>query len=109
MKTRILFLIFFTIVFIKGNADPFMDKYGIGIVKVGYTIKDGGMPDRYWIDLYDTLCDTIPSAQRHIFFDKTPLYDSLRSELNYLHFDFIGGVEMVCIEKRGDWFKVRIK
>jgi len=93
-------------------AQVFEDKYGIGIVSAK------GIPDyivnkystNYQINLYDdTTTLNLNPTKTYKINSREDKYWEVNKELNPLDLYHFSGMVMVCVEKRGEWFKVRIK
>ena|SRR5687767_72507 len=92
----------------SSKADTFQDKYGIGIIIVNGTVKWGEMTiDKYTIYLYDSIADNIEPSKTYVLYQGADDYLDKYKELNYKGFD--GSLLMLCVDKKGDWYKVRIK
>ncbi|MES2560841.1 MAG: hypothetical protein V4590_13935 [Bacteroidota bacterium] len=91
------------------TADAFEDKYGIGILEVGCTIKDDFLKGTYTIRLYNEMTDTAGPAKTYRFDYGDSLYYKIQMELNNKRIWFDGEFVMLCLAKKGSWYKVRIR
>lgn len=99
----------------KTKADSFGDKYGIGIITVNGTFNNGGLINggfitKYTFDLYDSIGDYLKPVKSYNFTGDSNEYWNKLLELNYLYISNCSWfVCMLCIERKENWYKVRIK
>ena len=107
---HLLITIFTFILLNEVIAQNFDDKYGIGIVEVhGISTQSYGYSTDFHISLYDTIGVNIKPVKTYNFNTKEDSYREKRKELNYLNLSYnLAYFVMVCLDKKGDWFKVRI-
>jgi len=106
MKFKLVFF-FFIFLLTDSKSESFEDKYGIGIIIVNCIPKDDYQKDKYTVDLFDTIANNAEPIRTYILHFSVD--DSLFKELNYKRIDFNGELLMLCVERIGDWYKVRIK